>query len=445
MTLEYTSTVYNGKAKTPVPTLYYTNGNKKTKLVKGTDYTVSYLYNTNMGQGYCVVKGTKNYTGTIKQSFRIIPPQITGVKVTSTGANSVSLSWNKVNGVSGYQVVRYDAAKKKYIQVKRVTSNTASCTVTGLSSSTPCRYWVRAYIQSKDGKNLFYGVYSKDIYTSTTPSRVTLKSVSKSGTSVKVNWSTTKCTGYQIFYSTDSKFSKNVKYVNVNNSSTSSYTLKNLGKNTNYYIKVRAFYRYNGGLYKSYFSNIMGTYYSNLYATYSSNYVNNANRTTNLTIASNAITGTIVKPGETFSFNDVVGPRTAAKGYKDAPIFSGSGTTNGTGGGICQVASTMFNCVLLSNVQIVERHQHSQRVSYVPLGRDAAIYGTTQDLKWKNNTNYNIRVVMTVKDGVITCSFYTCEKVQPASVQISVTQSGNNFTMYRKVNGTVNYSCKSKY
>ena len=105
----------------------------------------------------------------------------------------------------------------------------------------------------------------------------------------------------------------------------------------------------------------------------------------------------------------------------------------------------MFNCALYANVGIVERHQHSQRVAYVPLGRDAAIYGTVEDFKWKNTTNYPIRIVMTVKDGIITCSFYTSVKVKPPKVSLNVKQSGNSFTLNRTVGGRVNYSCYSKY
>ena len=190
---------------------------------------------------------------------------------------------------------------------------------------------------------------------------------------------------------------------------------------------------------------MLSTYYSNVYASYYSYYVNNASRTTNLKIASKEINGTIIQPGEEFNFNKVVGTRTAAKGYKNAHVFSGGGVTMGLAGGICQVASTMFNTVLKANVEIVERHQHSQRVSYVPLGRDAAISGNVQNFRWKNNTKYAIKIKMTVKNGVITCTFYTCEKATPKKVSLDVTQSGKKFTLKRSVKGKVNYQCSSTY
>lgn len=186
--------------------------------------------------------------------------------------------------------------------------------------------------------------------------------------------------------------------------------------------------------------------FNNVYEYYSSNYVNNYNRTRNLEIASAAINGTIIEPGEIFDFNAVVGPRTSAKGYLPAPVFTGStGHADETGGGICQVASTIFNAALYANFDIVERHQHSQRVYYVPLGRDAAIYSTVNNFRFRNTSPYPIKIGMTVSGGVITCTFYTEEYASPASVSLNVSQSGNNFTLRRYVNGSCNYTARSNY
>ena len=447
--LSYTNGVYSGAKKTPIPTVYWTNGSKKVLLVRGDnkDYIATWTNNINVGQATCTITGTGNFTGTVKKYYKILPPQTKNFKVTASTANSVSLSWSKVNvsGLTGYQIVKYDPTQKKYVHVKRVASpNTTNCTITGLTASTAYHFKVRAYKQLSDG-TYFYGVYSVDAATATAPVRISTTSVTKSGTTIKVEWNTTKSSGYQIFYSTDSSF-KNYKCITVNGASKSSYQIKNVLSNKNYYVKVRAFIRYNDGVHKGTCSPYLSTYYSNLYATYTSSYVNNANRTNNLKIASNAINGTIVKPGETFSFNSVVGPRTTARGYKAAPVFVGTTSVeDGIGGGICQVASTMFNCALNANVGIVERYQHSQRVAYVPLGRDAAISGTAKNFSWKNTTNYPIRVVMTVSNGKITCSFYTSVKAKPAAVSLKVTQSGKNFTLKRTVNGVVNYTAKSNY
>ncbi len=188
------------------------------------------------------------------------------------------------------------------------------------------------------------------------------------------------------------------------------------------------------------------TGFNNVYEFYSSNYVNNYNRTRNLEIASSIINGTILEPGEIFDFNAVVGPRTASRGYLPAPVFTGAtGHADEIGGGICQVASTMFNAALYANFEIVERHQHSQRVYYVPFGRDAAIYQGVNNLRFRNTSRYPVKIGMTVSGGTITCTFYTEEHVSPASVSLNVSQSGNTFTLRRYANGSCNYTTRSTY
>jgi vancomycin resistance protein YoaR len=105
----------------------------------------------------------------------------------------------------------------------------------------------------------------------------------------------------------------------------------------------------------------------------------------------------------------------------------------------------MFNTTLIANLQIVERHQHSQRVSYVPLGRDAAIYWGSYDYQFKNTTGYPLKIVMKCDNGQLTCSFYTCQDISPKAVDLKVTQNGNHFTLKRYVDGKVNYTTSSTY
>ena len=262
-----------------------------------------------------------------------------------------------------------------------------------------------------------------------------------------VKWKTVSCDAYQIMYSKDASFKKGVKYVTVKGKNTSSKTVKVKNNNKKYFVRVRAI-RYNTNKKPVYgvWSNKLNSSFTKTYAKYSSHYVNNRDRTTNLRIASKAIDGTVLAPGETFSFNETVGKRTSQKGYKKAHVFNGPNSTSmGIGGGVCQVASTIFNTVLFSNLKIVERHQHSQRVSYVPLGRDAAIYWPSQDLQFKNDTNYPIKIKMVVKDGVISCTFLTCQNVKPKKVKVTVSRSGKNFTMKRYAGGKCNYTTRSYY
>ncbi|NLB78496.1 MAG: hypothetical protein GX796_06540, partial [Clostridiaceae bacterium] len=116
------------------------------------------------------------------------------------------------------------------------------------------------------------------------------------------------------------------------------------------------------------------------------------NRATNIKLAVEAINGTILFPGETFSFNNVVGQRTSQKGYLPANIYSSDGIASGIGGGICQVSSTLYNSALRANLSIVERNPHIYMVAYVPLGLDASVTYATQDLKFTNNTKWPLRI-----------------------------------------------------
>ena len=130
--------------------------------------------------------------------------------------------------------------------------------------------------------------------------------------------------------------------------------------------------------------------------------VNEKNRTANLTVAAKAVDRKIIRPGETFSFNDTVGPREPGTGYKDAYVIVNGEYEQGTGGGVCQVSSTLYNAVLLANLGIVERMPHAIAVSYVPAGQDATVNYPKIDFKFKNDTASLIYVRTDVKPGVLT-------------------------------------------
>lgn len=437
--------VYNDAKVTPVVYISYDKGDGSGAqyLAQDVDFKVSFSNNNNIGVATAKITGLGNYTGTLSRNFKIYPATVTGVSVSNVTSSSLVLNWSKVSKAGGYDIVVYNESKGKFTHVAYAASGATSYKISNLSSAKTYVYKIRAY-KTVDGKK-YYGDYSAEASTLIKPAQVRIAAVTKSGKNLTVDWEKVNCSGYEIYYSTDKKLKKNVKKITVSPSK-NTYTIKGINKSKRYYAKVRAYQEYNGKKYYGKKSSVVSSYFSNVYATYSSNYVNNANRTTNLKVASAAISGTIINPGQTFSLNNTVGPRTAAKGYKEAPVFTGStGVENGLGGGICQVASTMFNCALRANVTITERHQHSQRVSYVPLGRDAAIYGNVEDFKWTNNTKYAIKVSMTVKDGVISCTFYTCQRAKPKDVSIKVKQSGKNFTMTRSVGGKVNYTAKSTY
>ncbi|MCX7843315.1 MAG: VanW family protein [Clostridia bacterium] len=126
---------------------------------------------------------------------------------------------------------------------------------------------------------------------------------------------------------------------------------------------------------------------------------NDSNRGVNIRIAVSRINGTVIASGEVFSFNEIVGPRTEAEGYKVAHTYVGGKIVDGIGGGICQVSSTLYNAVLFSDLVIKERTNHMFTVGYVPLGRDAAVSYNDVDFKFVNNTNWPIKIEGWVTSG----------------------------------------------
>lgn len=124
----------------------------------------------------------------------------------------------------------------------------------------------------------------------------------------------------------------------------------------------------------------------------------NADRTSNVTLAAKNMNGTILNPGEEFSYNEVVGPRTAERGFKAAGAYSNGQLIDEVGGGVCQPSSTLYMAVLRADLEVTERSNHSMTVAYTPLGQDATVSYGSLDFKFKNDTNYPIKLV-TVREG----------------------------------------------
>lgn len=127
----------------------------------------------------------------------------------------------------------------------------------------------------------------------------------------------------------------------------------------------------------------------------------NTNRSGNLKIAADKINGTVLMPDEEFSFNEVVGKRTIEDGYRNAKIYENGQVVDGLAGGICQISSTLYNAVLLANLEITERRNHSFTTSYVPAGRDATVVYGVQDFKFKNSRKYPIKIGANVANGIV--------------------------------------------
>ena len=155
-------------------------------------------------------------------------------------------------------------------------------------------------------------------------------------------------------------------------------------------------------IYPNVTTSMLGTEaFPDLLSDFSTNYtVSNRDRTTNLILASNKINGLVLMPGETFSYNKIVGERTISAGYKEAPIYVEGRVENGVGGGICQIATTLYNAALYANLEIVERSNHQFIPSYANASRDATVVYGAIDFQFKNNRDYPIKITCSVANGI---------------------------------------------
>lgn len=174
-------------------------------------------------------------------------------------------------------------------------------------------------------------------------------------------------------------------------------------------------------LYPEVTTNMIGTEaFPDMLSSFSTNYqASNRNRTTNLILAANKINGTVLMPGEVFSYNKVVGERTIAAGYKEAPIYVSGKVEDGLGGGICQIATTLYNAVVYANLEIVERANHQFVPSYVGASRDATVVYGAIDFKFKNNRDYPIKIQCSVSGGIANFQIYGLKKDDDCDVEIS--------------------------
>ena len=139
-------------------------------------------------------------------------------------------------------------------------------------------------------------------------------------------------------------------------------------------------------------------YFRDVLGAYETRHTNDKNRNTNLQIQCDALDGLILQPGEVFSMNGVLGERTEEKGYLPAPAYSGNRLVNSPGGGVCQGTTTLYNCVLLADLEVVFRACHGVKVGYVPLGLDAAVNFLTTDFQFRNNFHFPIQLRAWLED-----------------------------------------------
>ena len=155
-----------------------------------------------------------------------------------------------------------------------------------------------------------------------------------------------------------------------------------------------------------------------------------------------ACDGVELQPGQIFSYNDTLGPRTEERGYREATVIVGCEHAQDIGGGICQISTTLFMACLQSDLTIVERHNHAARIDYVEDGLDAAVVWGGQDFRFQNNTAYPIKIEASYdeKEEAVTVSIYGT-KTDNNTVEITTEHSDpNTCKTYRSVydeNGTL--------
>ena len=183
-------------------------------------------------------------------------------------------------------------------------------------------------------------------------------------------------------------------------------------------------------LYPNVTTNMIGTEaFPDLLSSYSTRYAtSNKDRTTNLQLAANKINGTVLMPGETFSYNKVVGERTIAAGYKEAPIYVSGEVVDGLGGGICQITSTLYNAVVYANLEVTQRSNHQFVPSYVTASRDATVVYGSIDFQFKNNRNYPIKITCSVSGGIAQFQIFGLKQDDDYEVEILSYETGRTST-----------------
>jgi len=166
---------------------------------------------------------------------------------------------------------------------------------------------------------------------------------------------------------------------------------------------------------------------SHLLGSYSTSYgSSSSNRRHNVELAASHINGTLLAPGEVFSYNEIVGPRTPRQGWLNAPTYQDGQVVPGPGGGVCQVSTTLYNAALFANLKIVQRSNHSMTVHYVPAGRDATVSYGSLDFRFANSTGGPLYVAARARGGRLTMGLYGKEPTDWKDVR--VVSSGRWFT-----------------
>lgn len=233
-TIEVEDQVYTGKSRRPE--VVVKDGDKV--LAEGTDYTVSYSNNKEIGTANVTVKGMNDYLGSAKATFNILPQDVTGLALSKKSATSLEISWDKIENADGYKVYKYNTSSKKYeLLVTIHNNNTTTYNNSKLVSATNYYYKVAAY-KEVDGKN-YIGAKSEKLKATTKPvqPKVTLSTTTKKAKLTYDTKVSKRTDGYEIYMAT----SKNGTYKLIKDTNKTSYTKTGLTSKKGYYFKVRAY------------------------------------------------------------------------------------------------------------------------------------------------------------------------------------------------------------
>lgn len=142
-------------------------------------------------------------------------------------------------------------------------------------------------------------------------------------------------------------------------------------------------------------------YFRDVLGSCETKHTTNENRNNNLRLLCEALDGLVLQPGEEFSYNDSVGERTRERGYLPAGAYSGTTLVDAVGGGVCQGSTTLYNCVLLADLEIIFRINHGYTVSYVPFGLDATVNWGGPDFQFRNSSHFPVKIQAEVSDGYV--------------------------------------------
>lgn len=166
-------------------------------------------------------------------------------------------------------------------------------------------------------------------------------------------------------------------------------------------------------------------------AQYTTEFYPEENRSHNIRISAEAISGCYIKPGDMFSYNQATGSRSKEKGYKEAPVIVNGKLEPGTGGGVCQVSTTLFNAVMLAGLEVTSRSSHFSPVSYVPEGRDATVAEGIIDFCFRNDLKHGVYIYAVYVPGAVTIYILGNEEDVPSFV--SIREEKNETILFREI------------